>query len=129
MPDAAPLLAATQLLDYRAPTIVYLTESRNWLRLPQYDRIGAIYDFVRNEIAFGNGQVDTPKCTHDDLAKVEFLGQVDELSDGLLAYIGGRASFDAFGTVKNTHWGRPPPLGRALLSSSALIWPSLLAST
>ena len=58
MPDAAPLLAASQLLDYRAPSIVRLTEDRSWRRLPQYDRIGALYDFVRNEIAFGYNRAD-----------------------------------------------------------------------
>ncbi len=58
MPDAAPLLAATQLLDYSAPSIVRLTEDLSWRRLPQYDRIGAIYDFVRNEIAFGYNRAD-----------------------------------------------------------------------
>ncbi|MEQ8375255.1 MAG: transglutaminase family protein [Roseibium aggregatum] len=58
MPDAAPLLASSQLLDYRAPSIVRLTEDRSWRRLPQYDRIGAIYDFVRNEIAFGYNRAD-----------------------------------------------------------------------
>jgi hypothetical protein len=48
-----PLLAPTKLLDFNAAPIAHLIESRSWRDLSEYDRIGAAYDFVRNEIAFG----------------------------------------------------------------------------
>ncbi|MCR5864577.1 transglutaminase family protein [Aquincola sp. J276] len=54
MSDAMhPLLAATPLLDVQDPDIEALVARRGWRTLSPYDRIGAVYDFVRNEIAFG----------------------------------------------------------------------------
>ena len=54
MSDAMhPLLAATPLLDVQHPDIEALVARRGWRALRPYDCIGAVYDFVRNEIAFG----------------------------------------------------------------------------
>ena len=51
MSDAMhPLLAATPLLDIHHPDIEVLVAERGWRALRPYDRIGAVYDFVRNEI-------------------------------------------------------------------------------
>lgn len=47
------LTAATPLLDYRAPSIQTLIADRGWRDLPAFDQIGALHDFVRNEIRFG----------------------------------------------------------------------------
>lgn len=47
------LLAATPLLDVTHPDIEALIDRRGWRALPERERIGAIYDFVRNDIAFG----------------------------------------------------------------------------
>lgn len=47
------LLAATPLLDYQHPDLQALVAARGWLKLDEYQRIGAVYDFVRNEITFG----------------------------------------------------------------------------
>lgn len=59
MSDAMhPLLAATPLLDVHHPDIEALTAGRSWRTLGPYDRIGAVYDFVRNEIAFGYNEGD-----------------------------------------------------------------------
>ena len=52
------LLAATPLLDVHHPDIEALVDRRGWRALPLYDRIGAVYDFVRNEIAFGYNEGD-----------------------------------------------------------------------
>ena len=61
MINETALLDATPLLDFRAAGIVGLIEDRGWLRLSEQDRIGAAYDFVRNEILFGyNGADDIP---------------------------------------------------------------------
>ena len=53
-----PLLTATSLLDFETPAILGLITERRWPDLPVLDRIGAIYDFVRNEIAFGYNRAD-----------------------------------------------------------------------
>jgi hypothetical protein len=53
-----PLLAPTKLLDFDAAPLAHLIESRSWRDLSEYDRIGAAYDFVRNEIAFGYNRAD-----------------------------------------------------------------------
>ena len=58
MNPADPHLAKTRLLDFDAPSIAKLIEERGWAELHRYNRIGAIYDFVRNEIAFGYNRAD-----------------------------------------------------------------------
>lgn len=59
MSDALrPLLRPTALLDYQHAAIERLVSSRGWRDLPPHDRIGAIYDFVRNEITFGYNEGD-----------------------------------------------------------------------
>ncbi len=52
------LLATTPILNFDHPSIAQLTEDRGWKALSQHDRIGAVYDFVRNEIAFGYNRAD-----------------------------------------------------------------------
>ena len=46
-------LQPTALLDFSAPSIQRLLTQRGWKDLPEPERIGAIYAFVRDEIAFG----------------------------------------------------------------------------
>lgn len=53
-----PLLVPTKLLDFDAAPLARLIENRSWRGLSEYDRIGAAYDFVRNEIAFGYNRAD-----------------------------------------------------------------------
>lgn len=52
------LLAATPLLDVHHPDIEALVAARGWRALRPYDRIGAAYEFVRNEVAFGYNEGD-----------------------------------------------------------------------
>ncbi|GAB5412833.1 transglutaminase family protein [Congregibacter brevis] len=47
------LTQPTPLLDYRTDAIQSLIKERGWLDLAPFDRIGAAYDFVREEILFG----------------------------------------------------------------------------
>ena len=47
------LLRSTPLLDYDHPSIRDLIAARGWADLPPFERIGAAYDFVRDEVAFG----------------------------------------------------------------------------
>ena len=44
---------ATALLDYGHATIQSLIARRGWMQLGEYERIGAVYQFVRDDIAFG----------------------------------------------------------------------------
>ncbi|WP_136659053.1 transglutaminase family protein [Nitratireductor sp. XY-223] len=52
------LLQQTPMLDFGNPAIGDLIEKRRWRQLSRYDRIGAAYEFVRNEIAFGYNSAD-----------------------------------------------------------------------
>ena len=55
------LTAATLLLDYTHPSMAELVRQRGWASLGTYERIGAVYAFVRDEIAFGyNASDDLP---------------------------------------------------------------------
>ena len=50
--------AETALLDYRQADIQALITQRGWMRLSTYDQIGAVYNFVRDEIQFGYNTAD-----------------------------------------------------------------------
>ena len=52
------LLRATPLLDFDHPSIRDLIAGRSWADLPPFERIGAAYDFVRDEVAFGYNRDD-----------------------------------------------------------------------
>lgn len=47
------LLQETRMLDYSAPAIRALIEKRGWRQLEEFEKIRQIYNFVRDEIAFG----------------------------------------------------------------------------
>ncbi|THH35374.1 transglutaminase family protein [Aliishimia ponticola] len=51
-------LSATPLLDYRAAPIQALVAQRGWAELTEKARIGAAYEFVRNEVLFGYNSDD-----------------------------------------------------------------------
>jgi len=53
MIDRTRLLEPTPLLDFQSDSIACLIQERGWSALAEHDRIGAAYDFVRNEILFG----------------------------------------------------------------------------
>jgi transglutaminase-like putative cysteine protease len=54
-------LKTTPLLNYKDPSIQKLITDRNWMAMAEDARIGAIYDFVRDEIDFGyNASDDLP---------------------------------------------------------------------
>ena len=52
------LAKPTDLLDFESPKLQKLISERRWQALPEFERIGAIYDFVRNEIKFGYNESD-----------------------------------------------------------------------
>lgn len=47
------LLSETLILDFSHPSLKALIERRGWQKLPEKDRILAIYNFVKDEIRFG----------------------------------------------------------------------------
>lgn len=51
-------LKETQMLNYSADSIQKLIEERGWKQLDEFERIGAVYDYVRNEILFGYNSSD-----------------------------------------------------------------------
>ena len=51
--DRERLLKPTILLDYQHANLEALISDRGWRSLLEFERIGAIYTFVRDEIAFG----------------------------------------------------------------------------
>lgn len=53
------LLKKTKLLDYDDSLIQSLIYERGWRYLSEYDAIGAVYHFVKDEILFGYNKRDT----------------------------------------------------------------------
>ena len=54
-------LKATRMLDYNHPSIQKLIKERGWAKMDDYDRLGAAYAFVKDEILFGyNASDDIP---------------------------------------------------------------------
>ncbi len=51
-------LKETRLLDFGATSIRRLLVQRGWSALSPYERIGQVYAFVRDEIAFGYNEAD-----------------------------------------------------------------------
>lgn len=51
-------LRKTRMLDYDNAKIKSLVKERRWEDLDEYQRIGAIYDYVRNDILFGYNRSD-----------------------------------------------------------------------
>ncbi len=51
-------LKETKLLDFTAPSIQDLIIGRGWNQLEEKEKIGAVYDFVRNDIKFGYNEKD-----------------------------------------------------------------------
>lgn len=52
------LLEPTEMLDFHGSTITRLIASKGWMNLSEYERIGAAYNFVRNDISFGYNASD-----------------------------------------------------------------------
>lgn len=51
--EAEPYLEATHMVDYADASLQELVLNKGWNRLPEFERIGAIYNFVRDDILFG----------------------------------------------------------------------------
>ena len=51
-------LQETDLLNFQHPAIAALMDERGWRTLSDYEKIGATYRFVQNEIVFGYNRAD-----------------------------------------------------------------------
>ena len=51
-------LKETPLLNFNHRSLIDVVKYRDWNALPEDDRIGQVYDFVQNEIAFGYNEAD-----------------------------------------------------------------------
>lgn len=51
-------LKETQMLDYSHPTIQKLIHDKQWKQMNEFNRIQAIYNYVRDEILFGYNSDD-----------------------------------------------------------------------
>lgn len=59
----ASYLDKTELLDYDDDMIKRLIKDRGWNTLDTYHKIGAVYDFVQNEILFGYNETDAMQAS------------------------------------------------------------------
>jgi transglutaminase-like putative cysteine protease len=78
------LLTATPLLDTQHPDIEALVTARGWRTLAPDDRVGAAYNFVRNEIAFGYNAGDELKASR---VLADSIGQCNTKSTLLMALL------------------------------------------
>lgn len=79
-------LKVTRMLDFHDETIEQLIEWEGWRTLSQYEAIGAIYNFVRDEIAFGYNQDDTLSASQ---VLAERYGQCNTKGTLLIALLRG----------------------------------------
>ena len=83
--DAQPrLLQPTRLLDFTHPAIEGLVGQRGWRQLALFERIGAVYDFIRNEIAFGYNEGDELPASR---VLADGIGQCNTKSTLLMALL------------------------------------------
>ncbi|UWR83869.1 transglutaminase family protein [Phaeobacter inhibens] len=83
MPDTR-FLDVTPMLDSKAPAITALISERGWQRLSPHDRIGAAYDYVRDEILFGYNVADTRQAS---LVLADGYGQCNTKATLLMAVL------------------------------------------
>lgn len=103
-------LSETPLLDYQAPSIQKLIAQRRWAKLPEGERIGAAYDFVRNEILFGYNSDDAlpaSKVLADGYGQCNTKGT---LLMALLRALGIACRFHGFTIDKGLQRGVVPEL-------------------
>lgn len=84
LPTAARLTAATLLLDYEALPIQSLIWDQSWRSRNTYERIGAAYTFVRDEVAFGYNEADDLPASR---VLADGIGQCNTKSTLLMALL------------------------------------------
>ncbi|HMK45802.1 MAG TPA: transglutaminase family protein [Methanocella sp.] len=56
-------LAETPILNYTHPAISSLIQEQGWRSSPEAEKIGRIYDFVKDEVLFGYNEADTLRAS------------------------------------------------------------------
>lgn len=79
-------LEKTKMLNYGCVSIQALIKRHKWLELDDYQKIGAIYDFVRNDILFGYNRSDL--LTAEEVLN-DGYGQCNTKSTLLMALLRG----------------------------------------
>lgn len=103
-------LRSTRMLDYNSSEIVELIANRGWKELAPSERIGAAYDFVRNEILFGYNSDDTLSASQ---VLADGYGQCNTKSTLLMALLRGLeipCRFHGFTIDKSLQRGVVPEL-------------------
>ncbi len=77
-------LQATEILNFNHPKIQSLVEQKGWLDVSEFDKIGAVYHFVQNDLAFGYNQSD--EMTASDILK-DGYGQCNTKGTVLMALL------------------------------------------
>lgn len=79
-------LKETAMLNFSSHTIKALIDSKGWREFSEYDRIGAIYDYVQNDILFGYNTSDT--LTAEQVMS-DGYGQCNTKATLLMAFLRG----------------------------------------
>lgn len=77
-------LSSTKILDFYHPDIAALVAARGWNTGDDYDRVGAIYSFVRDEIRFGYNVDDSLPASQ---VLVDGYGQCNTKGNLLMALL------------------------------------------
>jgi len=115
-----PHLSETLLLDFSVPDIQRLIAERGWAELPLKERIGAVYDFVRNDILFGYNEDDALPASR---VLADGYGQCNTkgtLLMALLRGVGVPCRFHGFTIDKGLQRGVVPELVYPLLEGFIL---------
>ena len=118
---------STELLDYQHSSLQRLITARGWDKLSEYERIGAIYDFVRNDIAFGYNVTDDLRASQ---VLADGLGQCNTKATLLMALLramGISCRFHGFTIDKRLQKGAITGLGyllapRSIIHSWVEVW-------
>ncbi len=106
----ANLTKETTLLDYKNPALSTLIRAKNWRDLPLYERIGAVYTFVRDEIKFGYNVDDAIPASK---VLADGYGQCNTKATLLMALLRGvgiPCRLHGFTIHKNLQRGVVPPI-------------------
>lgn len=72
------------MLNYQAQDIVTLISAQNWNNLNEFDKIGAIYDYVQNKILLGYNKYDNLSATQ---VLADGIGQCNTKATLLMALL------------------------------------------
>jgi hypothetical protein len=89
-------LMETRLLDFNHPSLTDLARNRGWAQLSTYERIGRIYAFVQNEIAFGYNEADDIPASQVLKGWIRSMQYQGHLADGIASQVQHRVPVSCF---------------------------------